>query len=196
MLDIGWSELLLIGVVALIVVGPKDLPVMFHTLGRVTARARQMAREFSRAMEDAAKDTGLDAADLKGMASKKSLGLDALERATEKFEKWDPKFPSASRNAPQPTLQPDPGLDAAEEAYEPDDAPVEPAPAAPVASAPVTPVAETPAAPQPVEAKPARKPRAPKGEAAAKPRATKPKTAKAETAPKPRKKAAAKKDEA
>ncbi|MFT3688208.1 Sec-independent protein translocase protein TatB [Paenirhodobacter sp.] len=172
MLDIGWSELLLIGVVALIVVGPKDLPVMFHTLGRITARARQMAREFSRAMEDAAKETGLDAADLKGMASKKSLGLDALERATEKFEKWDPKFPSPSRTAPQAPLQPDPGLDAAEESFEPDD---EPAPVAPEPA----PVAEAP--------KP-RKPRAPKAEAEAKP-------AKAETAPKPRKKAA-KKDEA
>ena len=44
MLDIGWSELLLIGVVALIVIGPKDLPHMFHALGRITARARAMAR--------------------------------------------------------------------------------------------------------------------------------------------------------
>ena len=40
MFDIGWTELLLIGIVALIVVGPKDLPVMFHTLGRFTAKAR------------------------------------------------------------------------------------------------------------------------------------------------------------
>ena len=34
MFDIGMSELLLIGIVALIVVGPKDLPALFHTLGR------------------------------------------------------------------------------------------------------------------------------------------------------------------
>lgn len=129
MFDIGWSELLLIGVVALIVVGPKDLPVMFHTLGRVTARARQMAREFSRAMEEAAKDTGLDgaASDLKSLTSKKSLGLEALERATEKFEKWDPKFPGQGR-ASEAKLQPDPGyaedlagdLDAAEADFEPE----------------------------------------------------------------------------
>lgn len=186
MLDIGWSELLLIGVVALIVVGPKDLPVMFHTLGRITARARQMAREFSRAMEDAAKETGLDAADLKGMASKKSLGLDALERATEKFEKWDPKFPTAARAAAEPTLQSDPGLDAAEEAYEPDDLPAAPAPVATPA-----PAEPAPAEPAPVT-KPARKPRTPKAAAEAKP-AKKPK---ADAAPKPRRKAAAKKDEA
>jgi len=44
--DMGMSELLVIGVVALIVVGPKDLPGMFRTLGRFTARAKSMAREL------------------------------------------------------------------------------------------------------------------------------------------------------
>ncbi|TMV53453.1 twin-arginine translocase subunit TatB, partial [Thioclava sp. BHET1] len=52
MFDIGWSELLLIGVVALVVVGPKDLPMMFKALGQFTAKARSMAREFQRAMEN------------------------------------------------------------------------------------------------------------------------------------------------
>lgn len=114
MLDIGWSELLLIGVVALIVIGPKDLPHMFHALGRITARARAMAREFSSAMEDAAKSTGLDEAgnalrDVKSLTSKKALGLDALERAADRFEKWDPKMPSRNGSAaPDPGL-PDPG---------------------------------------------------------------------------------------
>ena len=65
--DIGWSELLLIGIVALIVIGPEDLPDMFRQLGRFTAKIRAMGREFSRAMEQAAKDTGVSdvAKDLK-----------------------------------------------------------------------------------------------------------------------------------
>ncbi len=99
MLDIGWSELLLIGVVALIVIGPRDLPHMFRALGRITGKARSMAREFTTAMEDAARDTGLDEAsqslnDIRDVTSKRSLGLDALDRAADRFEKWDPKIPS------------------------------------------------------------------------------------------------------
>ncbi|MGR3803548.1 Sec-independent protein translocase protein TatB [Marinibacterium profundimaris] len=59
MFDLGWSELLVIGIVALIVVGPKDLPVLFRNVGRFVGKARAMARDFSRAMNDAADETGL-----------------------------------------------------------------------------------------------------------------------------------------
>lgn len=59
MLDLGWSELLVIGVVALIVVGPKDLPVLFRNIGKFVGKAKGMAREFSRAMNDAADGAGV-----------------------------------------------------------------------------------------------------------------------------------------
>ena len=128
MFDVGWSELLLIGVVALIVIGPEDLPKLFHTMGRITARARSMAREFTSAMEDAAKSSGLDEAakslkEVNSLTSKRSLGLDALERATERFEKWDPLNPR--EEAKRDARVPDPS------------APVPPQPAAPGIAAPV-----------------------------------------------------------
>lgn len=90
--DIGWAELVLIGIVALIVIGPEDLPDMFRQLGRFTAKLRQMSREFSRAMEQAAKDSGVKdvADDLKGMTSAKSMGLNKVKEAADRFEKWDP----------------------------------------------------------------------------------------------------------
>ncbi len=103
MFDIGWTELLLIGIVALIVVGPKDLPRMFAALGRFTAKARAMGREFQRAMDDAARESGVReaSAEMKAMVSKKGLGIDKLESAARKFESWDPMKPE--RKAP-PTV--------------------------------------------------------------------------------------------
>ena len=144
MLDVGWSELLLIGVVALIVIGPEDLPKLFHTLGRITARARSMAREFTSAMEDAAKGTGInevskDLRDLKSLTSKKSLGLDALDRAATRFEQWDPKA-SLDKTA---RAKPDPAAPAAPAGPRPQDAPPVPA-ALQAANDPVAAAADSP----------------------------------------------------
>ena len=102
MLDIGWTELLIVGVVALIVVGPKDLPGMFRTLGRFTGRLRGMAREFQRAMDDAARETGVKdmAEDLKKATSPRAMGLDTLNAAADRFEKWDPIKGSARTKPP------------------------------------------------------------------------------------------------
>jgi sec-independent protein translocase protein TatB len=90
--DIGWAELMVIGVVALIVIGPQDLPHMFQQLGRFTAKLSAMGREFSRAMETAAKETGVRdvANDMKNIASPKAMGWDKVKEAADRFEKWDP----------------------------------------------------------------------------------------------------------
>jgi sec-independent protein translocase protein TatB len=104
MLDVGGSELVIIGVVALIVIGPKDLPEMFRTLGRFTGKLRSMARDFQRAMESAADQAGVKdvAKDLKSMTSSKNLGLDAVKDAATKFEKWDPLKPASAKIATPP----------------------------------------------------------------------------------------------
>lgn len=57
MFGIGWTEMLLIGVVALIVIGPKDLPVVMNRLGKAVSAIRKMGSEFQREINKA---TGLD----------------------------------------------------------------------------------------------------------------------------------------
>ncbi len=56
----GFSEFLLIAIVALIVVGPRDLPVMLRRLGQFVAKGRRMANEFRAAFDDIARQTELD----------------------------------------------------------------------------------------------------------------------------------------
>jgi sec-independent protein translocase protein TatB len=112
MFDIGWTELLLIGIVALIVVGPKDLPVMFRTLGRFTARLRAMGREFTRAMEQAADESGVKdmARDIRAATDLRKSGLDTLKDVATRFESWDPKRTSrpAAKAATEATAAPQP----------------------------------------------------------------------------------------
>ncbi|SDF10813.1 sec-independent protein translocase protein TatB [Celeribacter baekdonensis] len=201
--DMGMSELLVIGVVALIVVGPKDLPGMFRTLGRFTARAKSMAREFSRAMESAADESGIkEATDaFKGATNPKKFGLDKLNDAASTFEKWDPLKSSDGKAAPKTTaLQKDElsperaeaakkiSESAAKKAAERKAAEAAEAEAA---AAPAKATAKATAAKKPVAKKPAAKKPAPKTTAAktaakptAKPTAAKPVAAKKATAPK------------
>ena len=60
MFDIGWSELLVIAVVAIIVVGPKDLPRLMRTLGHYVGKLRHMASDFQRQFEEAVRDSEID----------------------------------------------------------------------------------------------------------------------------------------
>lgn len=60
MFDIGWSEMLVIAVVMIVVVGPKDLPKMLRTVGKMTAKMRSMAGDFQRQFNEALKEAELD----------------------------------------------------------------------------------------------------------------------------------------
>ena len=57
---VGYTELLVIAVVALIVVGPKDLPKLLRHLGRFTASVRRMAAEFQRHLDEVAREADVD----------------------------------------------------------------------------------------------------------------------------------------
>lgn len=137
MLDIGWSELLVVGVVALLVVGPRDLPKMFRTVGQYTAKARAMAREFQRSMEDAAREAGVDEVakaarsvqDAARLAHSPATGLARIGLDRAKSGVTAPAGPAAASAA----------------------TPAAPAPAAP-ATAAAAPVAAPATAPAPVPA--------------------------------------------
>ena len=60
MFDIGWPELSIIALVALFVIGPKDLPKVFRTVGRWISQVRGMAKEFQQSVEEAVRESELD----------------------------------------------------------------------------------------------------------------------------------------
>lgn len=60
MLEVGWSELLVIAIILIVVVGPKDLPGMMRTFGRMMGRVRTMANEFRSQFDEAMREAELD----------------------------------------------------------------------------------------------------------------------------------------
>jgi len=60
MFDFAWSELAVIGVVALLVIGPKDLPGAIKAVGEMVKKARRMAGEFQTHVDDMVKDANLN----------------------------------------------------------------------------------------------------------------------------------------
>ncbi|MDO6963887.1 Sec-independent protein translocase protein TatB [Rhizobium alvei] len=60
MLEVGWSEILVIALILIIVVGPKDLPGMLRTFGRMASRVRSMANEFKGQFDEAIREAELD----------------------------------------------------------------------------------------------------------------------------------------
>jgi sec-independent protein translocase protein TatB len=60
MLDMSWGEVMVIGGVALIVIGPKDLPKALRTVGQITGKLRRMAGEFHTQFNDAMREADLD----------------------------------------------------------------------------------------------------------------------------------------
>ena len=60
MFDIGWSELLVIAVIAIVVVGPKDLPKLMRSFGHYAGKLRRAAADFQRQFDEAMREAELD----------------------------------------------------------------------------------------------------------------------------------------
>lgn len=178
MLDIGWTELLVVAVILIVVVGPKDLPPMIRAFGKMTKRLRQTAGEFRSQFDEALREAELD--DLKNTVNDirslnptnsiretlnplRQMGQEIksdLERSTRPQSKPAPQNDGYEENSILPDVPL--GLGEVPDALKP---PVVSAaqPAAPAAAAPVTsPATSAPAAPAPAAVKkaPSRKPAA------------------------------------
>src|SRR5512141_1720248 len=81
MFDIGWGELVVIGIVALIAIGPKELPTVLRTLAQYMGKIRRMAAEFQGQFQEALREA--EVADLKKTA-------DDLSSSVTDFTNFDP----------------------------------------------------------------------------------------------------------
>jgi sec-independent protein translocase protein TatB len=140
MFDINWSELVVIGVVALIVIGPKELPAVLRAIGQWTTKIRRMAGEFQSQFQEAMREAEM--ADLKKQVD--DLGDTAKGFASDPLDfkeatKWEPKAPTEPDSSAATTPEPAPAAAASETPG----ASVEPA----IASAPEPSSGESPAPP-------------------------------------------------
>ncbi len=106
MFDLGWSEMAIIMLVALIVIGPRDLPRVARTVGRWSAKGRSLMREFQRSLDEMAREAELD--DIKKEIDK--AGRTDLRKTIERtidpdgrlktaFEVKDKKLPKKATEA-------------------------------------------------------------------------------------------------
>ena len=112
MFDIGWGELLVIGVVALVAIGPKELPGVLRTVGQWTGKLRRMAAEFQNQFHEAMREAEL--ADLKKQVDEMTSEVRSygsfdpvsdvrreLEKTQSQIESAMAEKPTAEKAAPQ-----------------------------------------------------------------------------------------------
>jgi len=147
MFEIGWSELLLIGIVALIAIGPKELPTVLRTLGQWMSKLRRMASEFQSQFQEAMREAEM--ADLKKQVDEMTsqaqsyANFDPVSEVRRELESTQQQIEGAMVN-PAGAATPSPPV-AAEPSTSPADAAL---PAAPATDA----AAPSPAAPEPATA--------------------------------------------
>lgn len=174
MLGIGWTEMLVIGVVALIVIGPKDLPVVMGRVGKIIGQIQRMGREFQREIN---RSTGLDE-----VRNLRSTITDPLKKTADEIRKEFNAIGKDGQQTPSGALKPtDPKVESVADAIKEKAgmAPVKsstelatdygfkPTAAKPVAGKKTTPPAFSDTATAKAAAKPAKKAAKPKPKAAA-----------------------------
>jgi sec-independent protein translocase protein TatB len=103
---VGYTELLVIAVVALIVVGPKDLPKLLRHLGQFTASVRRMAGEFQRHLDEVAREAEVDkvTSDIRE-ATRFDLGEGEMRKAAADLRTaLESTAPASDPHAPTPPV--------------------------------------------------------------------------------------------
>jgi len=98
MFDIGWGELIVIGVVALIAIGPKELPGALRALGHYMGKIRHMAAEFQNQFQEAMREAEM--ADLKKQVDTLTSGFDPIETIRKDIESTVADKPPSALAAP------------------------------------------------------------------------------------------------
>jgi sec-independent protein translocase protein TatB len=149
MFDIGWSELMVIGVVAILAIGPKDLPLALKTVGQWVAKARALAREFQGSLDEMIREAELDKVKQEVQSAASSFDVTKeIEAAKTDMEKAL-EMPSIEMDPLAPPPEPAPETKTADPAPAPQPAVAEPKPEEKTAEA-------APAGPPPAEPQKAR----------------------------------------
>jgi sec-independent protein translocase protein TatB len=120
MFDIGWTELVIVGIVALIVIGPRELPKTLRTIGQMMTKVRRMASEFQNQFNDAIREAELD--ELRKEAEKLSGIGDPLGNF-DPLGKVKSEIESAVEGTEKPTAEAAPAPAQADAALEPAETP-------------------------------------------------------------------------
>ncbi|MFZ4530327.1 MAG: Sec-independent protein translocase protein TatB [Alsobacter sp.] len=116
MFDIGWGEFVVIGVVALIVIGPKELPGVLRTVGQAVGKIRRLAGEFQGQFQEAMREAELHEArkTVEGLGgevqSSLNAGFNPIQTIRDEFKPTTP--PAGEPVVPLPSPPPEPDLTA------------------------------------------------------------------------------------
>lgn len=83
MFDIGWAEMALIAVVAVIVIGPKELPKVMREIGTWVSRARSMSRAFMDQLDEMSRQSGIDEVRKEAEALRQLNPAQAIEKTID-----------------------------------------------------------------------------------------------------------------